>query len=143
LARYYLRLGRSVGLVAVGQNLVLLPPDRGPRQLGKILDALAVLRCEGTLPLQGLLETQSHHLMQGTTVVFVTPETDPTLALVADNLTRQALRPVAVLVDPSTFGSAQNNAELVLQMQMLGVPLRQVRAGDDLALVLASEHPAN
>jgi uncharacterized protein (DUF58 family) len=138
LARYYLRLNRSVGLVAVGQNLVLLPPDRGPRQLGKVLDSLAVLRAEGTLPLQGLLEAQSHHLMQGTTVVMITPDVNPTLALVADNLTRQALRPVAVLLDASTFGGKQNNDELALRMQMLGVPLRRVKAGDDLAVVLSS-----
>jgi uncharacterized protein (DUF58 family) len=137
LARYYLRLNRSVGLVSVGQNMVLLPPDRGPRQLGKILDALAVLRAEGTLPLQGLLEAQSHHLMQGTTVVMITPDNDPTLALVADNLVRQALRPVAVLIDASSFGAQKSNEELALRLQMLNIPMRRVKQGDALDVVLS------
>lgn len=136
LARYYLRVGRAVGLVTVGQNTVLLPPDRGLRQLGKILDALAVLRAEGKLPLQGLLEAQSHHLMQGTTVVMVTPNTDPTLALVADNLIRQALRPVTVLLDPSSFGKSQSGDELAQRMKILGIPLRYVKQGDNLPAAL-------
>ncbi len=40
LVRYYLRRGRAVGFVCAGQHLTLISPDRGGRQLGKILEAL-------------------------------------------------------------------------------------------------------
>lgn len=143
LSRYFLRSGRAVGLVSVGQNSVLLPPDRGPRQLGKILDSLAVLRAEGNLPLQALLETQSHQMTQGTTVVLITPETDPALALVTDNLARQSLRPITVLLDRSTFGGKKGHDELVERTRMLGFPLCRVKQGDNLTKALTVNDQSN
>ncbi len=56
LARFYLHRSRAVGLVSSGESLQVLPSDRGGRQLGKILEALALLRAEGDLPLHGLVE---------------------------------------------------------------------------------------
>jgi uncharacterized protein (DUF58 family) len=47
LGRHYLLAGRSVGMVCVSRGLVVLPADRGPRQLGKIMETLALLRAEG------------------------------------------------------------------------------------------------
>ncbi|MGE5224602.1 MAG: DUF58 domain-containing protein, partial [Omnitrophica WOR_2 bacterium] len=73
LGRYYLRRGRAVGLLGSGQHLTLLPPDRGGRQLGKILEDLAVLRAQGNLPLQGLVEAQAKHIPRGSTVILISP----------------------------------------------------------------------
>jgi len=137
LARYFLQADRAVGLVAVGQDLVSLAPDRGLRQLGKILDALAMLRAEGNLPLQGLLEVQAPHLTQGASAIMVTASTNSELAIIADNLSRQGIRPVAVLIDPASFGAEGSNDELVQRFKLLGFPVRQVKEGDNLSIALA------
>ncbi len=73
LGRYYLQRGRSVGLVLAGPFLQILPSDRGGRQLNKILEALALLKAESTLPLQGLIELQARHMPRGSTAVIITP----------------------------------------------------------------------
>ena len=69
LGRYFLRHRRAVGLVSYGQPLKkgpdVLPPDRGGRQLGKILEALALLRAEGDLPISALLTARAQHLPRG------------------------------------------------------------------------------
>jgi uncharacterized protein (DUF58 family) len=65
LVRDYLRRGRAVGFVCAGQHLTLISPDRGGRQLGKILEALALARAEGSLPLRTLIETQVKHMVRG------------------------------------------------------------------------------
>ena len=44
ITRFFLRKGRSVGFISSGQVLTMIPPDRGGRQLGKILESLALLR---------------------------------------------------------------------------------------------------
>jgi uncharacterized protein (DUF58 family) len=54
LARYYLRNGRVVGFASAGKNLWVISSDRGARQLGKILETLALLKSDGNLPLQAL-----------------------------------------------------------------------------------------
>jgi len=138
LARFYLQRGRAVGLAFSGQLLNVLPSDRGGRQLGKILEALALLRAEGTLPLQGLIEAQARYLPRGSTVVLVTPATSETLIQITDLLLRRGLRPVVVLIDSATFGGYFSSAHLEKSLSILGVPVCNLRYGDDLSEVLSS-----
>jgi len=138
IARYYIGKGRSVGLVAVGKSLHLLPSDRGGRQLGKILEALALLRAEGDVPLLGLVEAHARHLPRGSTVVLITPGTTNEIIHAADLLLRRGLRPVAVLLDPSTFGGPFDNREIVLGMQAMNIPVCRISNGDDLGSVLSA-----
>ena len=139
LTRYYLRKGRAVGLVAAGQHLSLLSPDRGGRQLGKCLEALALLRCEGRIRLRGLVETQVKHMVRGSTVVLITPSVDREVALVVDYLSQRGLRPVAVLLDAKTFGGRSGCEELAANIRVFGAPVRVVANGSNLETVLSSE----
>lgn len=138
LARYYLQMGRAVGLVSAGQILSVLPPDRGGRQLGKILEALAMLRAEGSLPLQGLIEAQAPHLPRGSTVVIVTPSAAEGVVDIMDILLRRGLRPVAVLLDAATFGGYFSSSHLVSQLKALGVPVLNISYGDELGGALST-----
>jgi uncharacterized protein (DUF58 family) len=81
----------------------MIPADRGGRQLNKLLEALALLRAEGTLPLRGLVEAEAQLLPRGSTVVIITHSVEDDVALSADMITRRGLRPVLVLIDASSF----------------------------------------
>ena len=61
--------------MSAGHNLLVLPSDRGGRQLGKILETLAMLQADGPLPLPGQVEAQARYLPRGSTVVLITPST--------------------------------------------------------------------
>lgn len=139
LVRDYLRRGRSVGLVSSGSYLTLLPPDRGGRQLGKILEALAILRAEGDVPLRGLVEMQVKHMVKGSSVVLITSSTHHEIVIVAEYLLRRGLRPIVVLIDASTFGGPEGSLELAIQIRSMGVPTRLVRNGVELELSLADD----
>ena len=52
--------------------------------MGKILEALALTRAEGNLPLRALIETQVKHMVRGSTVVLITPSTSREVALMVD-----------------------------------------------------------
>lgn len=139
LVRDYLRRGRSVGLVAVGSYLTLIPPDRGGRQLGKILEALAILRAEGDIPLRVLVEMQVKHMVKGSTVVLITASTHHEMVIVAEFLLRRGLRPIVVLIDASTFGGPEGSFDLAVQIRSMGVAVRLVRNGVELEMSLAEE----
>jgi uncharacterized protein (DUF58 family) len=138
LARYYLQRRRAVGMAYAGPMLRILPPDRGGRQLGKMLEALALLRGEGFMPLHSLVETQARHLPRGSTVVMITPSSSELVYKAADMITRRGLRPVVMLVDAATFGGYHSPDALVGPLQMLGVPYSRISEGDDLSVVLSS-----
>jgi uncharacterized protein (DUF58 family) len=138
LARYYLQRGRAVGLVYADQALRVLPSDRGGRQLGKILESLALLRAEGNLPLHSLVEAQARHLPRGSTLVMITPSTSDSVYQTADVLMRRGLRPLAVLIDGATFGGYFSAERLAASLQALHVPHCRLAEGDDLGAVLST-----
>lgn len=138
LARYFIRKGRAVGLAAVAPTLKVLPADRSGRQLGKMLEALAVFRAEGSIPLSGLIETQARHLPRGSTVVLITPSAAREVVISVDLLMRTGLRPVVVLLDSASFGGYFSADKIAVSLQDLGVPVFKVFNGDDLATVLST-----
>lgn len=139
LARAYLRRGRAVGMVIAGQHMTLLPPDRSGRQLGKILESLAVLKADGQIPLYALLESQARHITRGSTVALITPDVSPEIGVVVDFLLRRGLRPFPILIDPISFGGKQSSERLVEQMRSLDVPVRLLKCNADLAQSLSLE----
>jgi uncharacterized protein (DUF58 family) len=138
LVRDYLRRGRAVGLACAGQHVELISPDRGGRQLGKILEALALTHADGDLPLRALMETQVKHMVRGSTVVIITPSSSREVAIIGDFLLQRGLRPIAVILDASTFGGPPGSDELVENIRLLGIPFRLVQNELDLSAALST-----
>jgi uncharacterized protein (DUF58 family) len=141
LGRYFLQRGRGVGLVSCGRSQVpdVLPPDWGGRQLGKILEAMALLRAEGEVSISALVMAQSHHLPRGSTVILITPSVEGDVAVAVDQLLRLRLRPVVVLLDAASFGGRSGAEALAVTVAGLGVSVRMVRYGVDLGTALSFE----
>ena len=88
----------------MAQKPVILPAEKGVRQLGKILETLAFLRPEGQTPLHGLVLAQAGNLPRGCSVVLISSSTSPSLVIAADTLIRRDLKPIVVFINPSGFG---------------------------------------
>jgi len=138
LARYYIQNGRSVGLVTAGQSLQILPSDRGGRQLSKILESLAMLKAESTLPLPGLIEAQARHMPRGSTAVIITPSASDAVYQTADLLVRRGMRPVVILLDALTFGGFFSSQVVEEQLRALRIPCSRVVEGADLSSALST-----
>jgi uncharacterized protein (DUF58 family) len=143
LARHFLHRDRAVGLISAYQPSQrtpdVLPPDRGGRQLGKILETLAPLHANGDLPVSALMTGHAQHMPRGSTVIIVTPSTDDAVALAVDLLSQRGLRPVVVLIDAASFGGPLGAKRLADAIRAVGVPICQVKKGDDLAAALTIE----
>lgn len=138
LGRFYLRKRRAVGLVSSSRSVEFLPPDRGGRQLGKILETLALFRGDGVMPLSGLIEAQARHITRGSTIVLVTPSVRPQLSLTLDFVIRRGLRPIVVLIDSESFGGAPGSRLLFENMRGMKIPVRIVGKGDMIEAALIS-----
>lgn len=138
LVRDYLRRGRAVGLACAGLHVTLISPDRGGRQLGKILEALALTQANGKLPLRALIETQVKHMVRGSTVVLITPSTSREIAIIGDFLLQRGLKPIAVIIDASTFGGPPGSEQLAESVKLLGIPSRLIKNEIDLSASLSN-----
>ena len=136
LGQYFLRLDRAVGMLAYGQSNEIVQPDRGERQLHRILETLAVLRADGDVPLEHVLQTEAHLFPRGTTVIIVTPTTRPSWGAAVRLLKQRGLRVVTVLVNPASFGGPESAEPLMPLLMSSGTGVYLVNEGDDLTAVL-------
>ena len=137
LVRYYIQKERVIGLVSAGRAYTVIPAEKGGRQLGKILEALALLRADGKLPLQGLVEAQARNLPRGSTVIIITSATGDGVSLSVELLSRRGMRPIVVLLDAESFGGSSGCLRVMNQLELMGVPVCRVIKGDDLGQSLS------
>ncbi len=127
-----------LGLASAGQTYAVLQAERGERQMGKIMETLAFLEGEGELPLLGLTTAQGNYLPRGSTVVLITPSTQPGVVFAVDDLERRSMHPVVILLDASSFGGGKGTGDLAETLAMRNIPVIRVANHDDLKLVLQS-----
>lgn len=137
LARYYLRRGRAVGLVAYAQTREVLQADRGDRQLNKILETLAVITAGGAVPLARVLAAEGTALGRGVAIVAITA--DPSTDWVASlrHLRRRGVRTLAVFLAADSFAKAPSPRAALAELEGSGIPMCFIRKGDDLAAALS------
>ncbi len=137
VSRYYLARGRAVGLVSSAPNADVLSPDKGGRQLEKILEFLALLSADGDLPLTALIAREAQHIPRGSTVVIITPSIDPQIALSLDQLVRLGLHPVVVLLDAESFGGLAGTEQIKDFVTSMSIPVCRVENAKDLTEALS------
>jgi uncharacterized protein (DUF58 family) len=139
LARCLLRQRCPVGLACSTARPVILPPDRGDRQVDRILETLALLQADGELPFESLVFQQGRFLSRGSHLILITPTARQSFLVAIEDLLERRLYPLVVLLDVQSFGGTRSNQELALALRQRGVAVCQVRCGDDLDQVLRWE----
>jgi uncharacterized protein (DUF58 family) len=135
LARHLIERGRSVGLVS---QTATLPADRGPRQLERILEVLALVRATSHLTLPALLAAETSRFARSSTLMIVTPSTAEAWARFCQALSGRGIRTTAILVEASTFGHAPSSLLLVSSLAAAHIPTYLVKRGDRLDLALST-----
>jgi uncharacterized protein (DUF58 family) len=138
IAAYYLRQGRAVGMVCASEVTMVMSPERGERQLNKILENLTFLRSNGKLQLLGLVEMEARQLPRASTVVLITPSAHSSVELSVDALLMRRLRPVMVYLDNQSFGGALSGDDFLQRLKQRGIPLVVVKNGAPLQECLES-----
>lgn len=134
----------AVALEAPGPSGISLPVDRGERQLDRMLEALAIVRAEHHYPLATALADLELRLGRNTAFIVITPSTDLDWEQQLGRLRRRGVRPVVVLLDPSSFEEGLGNMDRVEDaLDNVGVRSLVVRRGDALARVLESDVAAS
>jgi uncharacterized protein (DUF58 family) len=136
LGRFFLQRGRAVGLVYAGRYFSVLSAERGGRQLGKILETLALLHADGMMPVQALVDAEVRSLPRGSTVILVTPSTGNEVVISAELLSRRGMRPVVVLIDAASFGGSPGTGRIATNLEVMGIPICKIAYGDDLSTTL-------
>ena len=142
VARYFLLANRSVGFVAFGKRFHLEEPDRGLGQYTRILEALALARGEGDVPLSDLLNHEGRRFGRHTTVVVITPSTDESWVASMQQLAGQGAKTAAIVLEPRTYGGDESALLVFTALAAADVHTYLVKRSDDLNVALgASAEP--
>jgi uncharacterized protein (DUF58 family) len=136
LATHFLDQKRAVGLLAAGQHHEVIPTDRGPRQVTKMLEALSALQPTGISDLGEVLTAEAARFRRTSTLLIVTPTTDDRWTPALAALVRAGIQASAVLIDAGTFGGPESPLLLVGQLATVRVPTVVLNRGDNLAVAL-------
>lgn len=138
IAKYYIEQNREVGIATSGQQYSVLPPERGERQLGKILEMLAILEPMGEMSLLGLVSSQINNLNRGSTIVLITPSANEEIIKLVIALLERGLVPVVILIDQASFGGEGDYASLEANLVRYGILTFLIKYGEDLGASLES-----
>lgn len=137
LAKHFIESERALGFAAYTPHREVLQPERGERQLSRILEALAVARSFSPFSLQQMLTLETPYFTRGTSLVIVTASLDPAWVAEAQVLYRRGIRPMCILVDPQSFGGFHRSDDLVALLRLARIPTIVIHKHDDLGLALA------
>lgn len=142
IARHFLDQNRNVGLIANSSASTVLPPDRGGRQMVKILELLAVVRADGTQPLAETLLAEGASFTRNSTVIVITSSTDERWVQAVMHIVARQIGVVTVVVERSTFDGGEGSLMVVSDLTALGVPTYMLKYGDDIARSLTAQAAA-
>lgn len=137
LAQYFIALERALGFVAYVPHREVYQPERGNRQMLRVLETLAVARSLSPYSLAQTLSLETPYLTRGTTLVIVTSSLDQSWIAEAQILSRRGIRPMCVLIDPTSFGGLGSLDHTRGVLRLGKIPSVVVRRGDDLTASLA------
>jgi uncharacterized protein (DUF58 family) len=140
LAAHLISQGRSVGFMAWGQHRVLIPADRGGRQLIKILRALSVLRAEGTTGLGELLVAESRQFSRQDTLIVVTPSLREEWVASLRGQMNRGMHGMAVVIEPGTFCGSGNALMLISALSSQDIPAYLVKRDDAIDASLGQQY---
>jgi uncharacterized protein (DUF58 family) len=136
IVKYFIRLGRAVGFASMGNSLSYLTAERGERQLGKVIEALAFIDCKGKLPLLGLVQSQEANFVKGSTVILVSSSSANELEISTDYLLLRGIRMVVVFIDAKSFSGKKTTPRLSELYKSKGVEFYWIKKNDDIKSIL-------
>lgn len=136
LGKYFLDKQRAVGLSASNFEHAFAQPDRGERQLTRLLEMLAVVESNGSESFAQLIARETATLNRNITLILITPSPELEWIHYALDLRRRGFHIIAIVVDASSFGMGVDFTAVIGELNASGILTYVVRQDDDLRAVL-------
>jgi len=141
LVKKYVGEGKKVGLMASGERTYLFIPEASEEHLEKLMTALAVVKADTNLSLDGLIEAQEERFEPGSAVVVISASGN--LQAPLRRLVSRGAQVTAVLLDGLSFGGQTSAVDTARNLVMGGIHSYIVRRGSQISKALDSRYLLN
>jgi uncharacterized protein (DUF58 family) len=138
--------GKQVGLVASGDQSHLFPPQIGDQHFWDMLEALALMKATGDIPIEQLISHRIEHFGVNSAIIAITPSTSERLTASLRQIKNRGALVIVILLDSVSFGGAVSTANTASSLAASslassGFQVYVVRKGEELARTLDSRLP--
>jgi len=130
---YYIDNGRSIGFGANCQNIIGVAPERGTRQLDKVLEILSSLSVASITRFPEFLVSQSSLIQKGSSLVLLTSNTSTELIQAIELINRQNIEVILVSVNPKEFGNNENTSGFYAVLRSMDLKIMEITKGEKLS----------
>jgi uncharacterized protein (DUF58 family) len=138
LVKKYADSERAVGLIAQGQQYHFFPAQQGNLNMWRIMDDLAVMKADGTVPLPRILNRSSEYLTGNSVALIITAAAGDDILEAVINARKKGIRAILILLDAGSFGGELSSPQSQSRLRAPGIPVYVVKKGDHLAEALNS-----
>lgn len=135
LANHFIDIERALGFVAYTPNREVFQPERGHRQLTRVLETLAVARSQSSRSIREVISLETSRIKRGATLVFITSSLDTSWISEVNVLARRGIRPMCVYIQPESFGGGSSE-EIRGRLHLMKIPTILVKKNDNLSAAL-------
>ena len=126
------QLSVPVGLAANSDPGFMVRPNSSPEHMGRLMEALAVVRASGPTSLERFLYDLRPSFSRFNTVTVITPTAHAAWVPALDNLRRRGISPSVVLIEPQGFGDSPSIDPVLNALFAHEIPCYLVRRGQSL-----------
>ncbi len=141
LIKKYLCTGKQVGLIASGDQPYFFAPGTGDEYLRQILDAMALMKATGKVPINQLISQEKERFEANSTVIIITAATGDPIAATARHLKNHGHMAIVILLDPISFAGEISAVSTAKRLISSGAQVYLIRHGQELAGALDSRVP--
>ncbi|MBI4283706.1 MAG: DUF58 domain-containing protein [Chloroflexi bacterium] len=138
LLKKYLDSGKKVGLIASGDQPYLFLPQVEEIHLSPILEALALMKATGEVPIEQLIAHELERFGTGSATIVITPSVSERILAPLRQVRSRGAPVIVILLDAASFGSSASAVSATSQLAAGGMPVYVVKCGDKLAKALDS-----
>lgn len=138
LAKKYIDGEKRVALIASGDHSYMCLPGTGNTQLHHILQALALMKATGKIPLDELLTFQAERFTNGSVVCIIMPSDNRNIIPPVRHMVNRGVTVIVVLLDSLSFGGQNTAAGTARSLVSAGAHFYVVRRGQDIPIALDS-----
>ena len=139
LAEYYIKKKISVGLTAVGKQVINIQPESGQRQLSKILNKLSIIQNEGSQDIFNIFERVKFQIPKGAKVFLISNDSKIKFDQLQKSAMLKKIKFTPIYIDDITFRELFESELKVNQKMAINHELITIHYGDDLKSKLESK----
>ncbi len=138
LVKKYIDSGQQVGLMASGDQTYVFPPQMGNQHLWSMLEALALMKATGEVPIDQLISHGMERFGVNATIIVITPSTSERIAASLRQIKTYGNMVIAILLESVSFGGTVSAVNVIRPLISNGIQVYVIRRGEELARALDS-----